>query len=208
MERPDDVPTELAQGLALQLAHLDDEVARQLSRFVDHLLASTPVSEQLDVHLGLIMDMIRVAGELPKSAEYDEAYAKAVAAGRNISSRTALRRAYGDRWEKAVYAAVRRLNGGSATRVPTTFHHGHEHLDSYTQDQVAQAFIECAEWLEYWPTQWEYLDWAAWRRAACRAAGKPSPRLPTGKPVRDAFDGSWARADAYARERYATKADA
>lgn len=47
---------------------------------------------------------------------------------------------------KAVYAGIRRLAGGSAAWVPTTYLHGHERPEEYSQNDIADALIECAEW--------------------------------------------------------------
>lgn len=116
-------------------------------------------------------------------------------------------RAYGH-WLSCVTAAARFWFKGGTSRVAASHAHALEHPTSYRPNEIVSALIECrkdllldaphpdsgaSEGLGWpWPSEWEYMEYAALRRRLAGLAGK-EVRFPSAKQIRKGF-GSFAGA--------------
>jgi hypothetical protein len=191
---------EIALAFARRARSIPEIPARHLKALLEADLARDRSAPALDRNIGRVASLLEDTGELITGDEYDDARREAKQRGESWPSRQQLCRAYGP-WWRVVLTAARWLRKGPRTRVTRSNAYRTVHVPAYEAVEVLDAVIACARFIEAWPSQWIYLEWAAARRAAARANPNVAiPRLPTAKAIRRHYR-DWSRLHADARER-------
>lgn len=183
----------VGQALAAVIGALDEDTVREIHRIIGHTLAAPSNQELREGRLGLLLELVvDGTGELITQPAYEQARAERAVAGEAWTSAVAITNAYGG-WNEAVKAAMR-LNAGRSHGVSSgkTAVNG-QRTRAYSRPEGIAAIRKCARWLEGSPRAEEYVDWRALEIRAARLNGKPIPRLPSMKRIRNLF-GSFERA--------------
>lgn len=202
-----------ARGRAAMLYLFNDQEAIDLFRIIEHRRSQPSARERRYQRLGLILRLIAATGEQPDSPTYDGAHERATQRGDSWPDRGTLETHYGS-FEKACEAAIRFLREGSASRVPSSYHHATRRPPNGTylpdpdeQDRlrkmhvIADALIAFRDREHCWPEDiWEYLEWAEHRRRDARFTGQPAPLLPGRKEILRLFP-DFEEAVAFAKVR-------
>jgi hypothetical protein len=171
---------------------LDSQVLTDLRDMLGHHIAAPPAPAVRETRLGLLVDLCRNAERLPSPHEYDLARKEQ---DEPWPAASTLADAFIE-WERALRAAVyiledqRRIHSGRTAQ---------KFSSRYSRDEIIWALQDAYRFFGYWPSQWDYFDWACLERARARAAGAKDPRLPGLKQVRKPHFGSFDRAIQAAR---------
>jgi hypothetical protein len=95
-------------------------------------------------------------------------------------------------FEKACQQAWRLWEQGTAARVAHTREHARFDQSRYQREHVIEAMHDLRSTRRFWPTQWEYDDWARCERRTMRLTGENAPR-PSLTRIRELFT-CWDRA--------------
>lgn len=199
----EDSASEAAQAIAVIVRDrkaFPEAAARELERLLGNSLAAPSAAERREARLGLLIDIVSGAeGEFVTAEAYERIRSERRERGEVWPAASSLSRAYGH-WLRALEAACRFWHVGGAARVAADHRHARP-SQSYKPIEIRSALLKAQANLglaaDEWPTEWEYLEWAARNRQLGRSSGSER-RIPGAKQIRKAY-GSYAAAVAAAR---------
>lgn len=162
-----------------------------LALLSDSVGAPSP-AELRERQLGLLWELIdRRNGRWPDPDDYATDQQDRAALGQQWPTLDQLRQGWGG-FEKACRQAWRMWEQGTEARVAHTREHARLDQPVYQRYHVIEAIHDFRSHRRFWPTQWEYEEWARCERRTMRLTGENAPR-PGLKRIRELFT-SWDRA--------------
>lgn len=152
-----------------------------------------PTSAELrEAQLGLLWELVdQGGGQWPSPDEYAAERERRAALGQHWPTLDQLKNNWGD-FTRACRQAWRLWENGTEARVAHSLAHAQFDQPKYQRYHVIEAIHDFRSGLGFWPTQWEYDDWAVCERQTMRLTGgnAPRPGLPR---IRELFT-DWSRA--------------
>jgi hypothetical protein len=165
---------------------------RALLALLSDSVGAPSQAELRERQLGLLWELIdRRAGHWPSADDYAAEQEDRAALGQRWPTLDQLREGWGG-FEKACRQAWRMWENGTDARVPHTRAHARLDQPVYQRHHVIEALHDFRSERGFWPTQWEYEEWARCERRTMRLTGENDPR-PGLARIRELFT-SWDRA--------------
>jgi len=171
---------------------LSETTRRALFELLSGSVGAPSRAELRERQLGLLWELIdHENGRWPSVDDYADEQTERAAVGQQWPTVQQLRDGWGS-FEKACRQAWRMWENGSDARVPHTLAHARLDQPLYQRHHVIEAIHDFRAERGFWPTQWEYDEWARYERRTMRLTGEAHPR-PSLSRIRDLFT-SWDRA--------------
>jgi hypothetical protein len=171
---------------------LPEPTRRALFELLSSSVGAPTATELRERQLGLLWELIdRNAGHWPGPDAYAAERDARVAAGQRWPDLNQLKQTWGG-FEKACRQAWRMWENGTEARVAHSREHAQLDQPRYQRQHVIDAIHDFRSGRGFWPTQWEYEEWARYERRTMRLTGEAAPR-PTLPRIRKLFT-SWDRA--------------
>jgi len=171
---------------------LAEGTRRALFELLSNSVGAPTPAELRERQLGLLWELVdRLGGHWPSPDDYAAERAERAALGQQWPTLDQLKEGWGD-FEKACRQAWRMWENGTEARVAHTRAHARLDQPVYQRHDVIEAIHDFRSERGFWPTQWEYEEWARCERRTMRLSGEDDPR-PGLVRVRELFT-SWDRA--------------
>lgn len=171
---------------------LPEATRRALFELLSNSVAAPSPAELRERQLGLLWELIdHAGGHWPDPDDYATEQTHRAELGQRWPTLDQLKEVWGD-FEKACRQAWRLWENGTEARVAHSREHARLDQAQYQRHDVVEAIHDFRSTRGFWPTQWEYEDWARYERRTMRLTGEEDPR-PTPSRIRELFT-SWDRA--------------
>jgi len=171
---------------------LPEATRRALFELLSSSVAAPTAAELRERQLGLLWELIDARqGHWPGADDYAAEQQRRAAIGQQWPTAEQLKATWGG-FEKACRQAWRLWEDGTHARVAHNLDHARLDHALYQREHVVGAIHDYRQQRGYWPTQWEYDEWARYERKTMRLTGEDAPR-PSLPRIRKLF-GSWDRA--------------
>lgn len=171
---------------------LPEVTRRALYELLSHSVGAPTPAELRERRLGLLWELVDAgAGRWPSADDYAAAQHEREARGQRWPTLDELKTGWGD-FEKACRQAWRLWEVGTQARVANGTEHARLDQAVLQRRDVIEALHDFRAERRFWPSQWEYEEWARYERRTMRLTGSDRPR-PGLERIRDLFT-SWDRA--------------
>lgn len=183
-----------------------DRAAADLHEMIAHALTARPTTRPGEHDLGLVIEILEEAGDLPQRGDYRLRRRAENSNGANWPSAAQLESKYGP-WNRVTSAALYVAEDRADRHVRRT-DDGRIAIDSgrrYTRDEIKDAVIRCYDAIGAWPTPEEYNEYRNnSRRQALLVDSRSPKRFPHRDAIRKRFD-SWDRLIYLAKKKHASR---